>query len=75
MSEENKAIARRVIEELLNTGNPEIADKIFASGCVDPNPSPNFVVPRTSRNLSTIGMPPSPILTTRSMTRSLKGIR
>jgi SnoaL-like polyketide cyclase len=39
MSEENKAIARRVIEEFLNTGNPEIADEIFASGYVDHNPS------------------------------------
>lgn len=35
MSEENKTIARRVIEEFLNTGNPEVADEIFATYYVD----------------------------------------
>lgn len=39
MSEEPKAIARRVIEEFLNTGNPDVADEIFATGYVDHNPS------------------------------------
>ena len=39
MSEENKAIARRVIEEFLNTGNPDVADEIFAADYVDHNPS------------------------------------
>ena len=39
MSEENKAIVRRVIEEFLNTGAPAVADEIFAVGYVDHNPS------------------------------------
>jgi predicted ester cyclase len=39
MAEENKATARRVIEEFLNTGDPDVADEIFAAGYVDHSPS------------------------------------
>ncbi len=35
----NKAVIRRFIEEFLNTGDPEIADKILASDCIDHTPS------------------------------------
>ncbi|MDP8950734.1 MAG: ester cyclase [Actinomycetota bacterium] len=38
MSEENKAVARRGIEEFLNTGDPDVADELFAAGYVDYNP-------------------------------------
>ena len=39
MSEESKTIIRQVIEEFLNTGDPDVADEIFAVGYVDHNPS------------------------------------
>ncbi len=48
MSEENKAIARRAIEEFLNPGNPDVADEIFAARHVDHNlPIPNSAASRT----------------------------
>ena len=39
MSEEHKAIVRRIIEEFFNTGNLEVVDEIFATDYVDHNPS------------------------------------
>jgi predicted ester cyclase len=39
VSEESKTIIRQVIEEFLNTGDPAVADEIFAVGYVDHNPS------------------------------------
>jgi steroid delta-isomerase-like uncharacterized protein len=39
VSEENKAVARRLIEELFNTGNEDIADEILADDYVDHSPS------------------------------------
>ena len=39
MSEENKAIARRVTEELFNRGNLDVADELFAPNFVDHDPA------------------------------------
>ena len=39
MSEESKAVTRRLIEELFNTGNQEIADEVLAADYVDHSPS------------------------------------
>jgi steroid delta-isomerase-like uncharacterized protein len=39
MSEKNKAVVRRVIEDLFNTGDLNIADEIFASDYQDHTPS------------------------------------
>jgi predicted SnoaL-like aldol condensation-catalyzing enzyme len=39
MSEENKALARRVIEELFNAGNLEVADEIIAQDHVRHDPA------------------------------------
>ncbi len=39
MSEENKALSRRVIEELFNAGNLEVADEIFAEDHVHHDPA------------------------------------
>jgi steroid delta-isomerase-like uncharacterized protein len=39
MLEENKAIVRRIIEEFFNTGNPALADELFAPDYIDHNPS------------------------------------
>ncbi len=39
MPKENKATARRVIEEFLNTGNLDVADELFAADYLDHNPS------------------------------------
>jgi predicted ester cyclase len=38
-SEDNKAIVRRLIEDLFNTGNPDIADEVLAYDYVDHSPS------------------------------------
>ena len=38
-SEDNKAIVRRLIEDLFNTGNPDIADEVLADDYVDHSPS------------------------------------
>jgi steroid delta-isomerase-like uncharacterized protein len=38
-SEDNKAIVRRLIEDLFNTGNPDIADEFLADDYVDHSPS------------------------------------
>ena len=38
MSEENKAIARRFVEEGFNKGNPALADEIIASNFVNHDP-------------------------------------
>ena len=35
MSEENKALARRSIEDIFNTGNLDVADEVFAADYVD----------------------------------------
>ncbi len=35
----NKAVVRRFIEEFLNTGDPEIADRILAANYIDHTPS------------------------------------
>jgi steroid delta-isomerase-like uncharacterized protein len=37
--EDNKAIVRRLIEDLFNTGNPDIADEVLADDYVDHSPS------------------------------------
>jgi predicted ester cyclase len=37
--EQNKAIVRRLLEELSNTGNPDVADEVFTPGYVDHTPS------------------------------------
>ena len=39
MSEENKAVCRRVFEEALNQGRREVIDEVFASDYVDHDPS------------------------------------
>jgi steroid delta-isomerase-like uncharacterized protein len=39
MLEENKAVVRRIIEDLFNTGDPDIADEVFAGDYVDHTPS------------------------------------
>ncbi len=39
MLEENKHVARRVVEEFLNTGDPTVADELFALDYVDHSPS------------------------------------
>ncbi len=39
VSEESKAVTRRLIEELFNTGNQEIADEVLAADYVDHSPS------------------------------------
>ena len=39
MSEMNKAVVRRAVEELFNTGNLEIEDEVFAPDFVDHSPS------------------------------------
>lgn len=39
MSEENKVIARRLIEELFNTGNLEVVDEVLAADYADHSPS------------------------------------
>lgn len=38
-AEENKALARRVIEQMFNEGNLEVADELLAPGYVDHDPS------------------------------------
>jgi steroid delta-isomerase-like uncharacterized protein len=40
MSEQNKTIDRRFFEELLNTGDPNVADEIVAPNYVNHNPAP-----------------------------------
>jgi predicted ester cyclase len=43
MSEENKAISRRLYEELVSQGNLSVADELVAAGFVDHNPTgPGF---------------------------------
>ncbi len=37
--EENKVVVRRVIEDLFNTGDPAIAEEVFAADYVDHTPS------------------------------------
>ncbi len=39
MSDENKAISRRVFEEIISQGNLSLADEIFASNYVDHDPA------------------------------------
>jgi steroid delta-isomerase-like uncharacterized protein len=39
VSEENKAVARRLIEGLFNTGDQDIADEVLAADYVDHSPS------------------------------------
>ena len=39
MPEENKAIVRRLIEGFLNSGDPNVADELFAAGYVDHSPT------------------------------------
>jgi steroid delta-isomerase-like uncharacterized protein len=39
VSEEGKTVARRLIEELFNTGNLELADQVLADDYVDHSPS------------------------------------
>jgi steroid delta-isomerase-like uncharacterized protein len=39
LSEINKAVVRRAVEELFNTGNLDIADQVFAPDYVDHSPS------------------------------------
>lgn len=39
MSEMNRAVVRRVVEELFDTGNLDIADQVFAPDYVDHSPS------------------------------------
>ena len=38
-TEENKALARRVLEEMFNAGNLDVADELLASDYVDHDPS------------------------------------
>jgi len=38
-AERNKALVRRVIEVFLNSGDPRLAEELFAPGYVDNNPS------------------------------------
>ena len=38
-TEENKALARRVIEEMFNEGNLDVADELIASDYVDHDPA------------------------------------
>ncbi len=38
-AEENKALARRVLEEMFNKGNLDIADELIASDYVDHDPA------------------------------------
>lgn len=40
MSEENKALARRVVEEVWNRGNVAVVDETFASDYTEHNPRP-----------------------------------
>jgi predicted SnoaL-like aldol condensation-catalyzing enzyme len=38
-TEENKALARRVLEEMFNKGNLDLADEVFAPDYVDHDPA------------------------------------
>ena len=38
-TEENKALARRVLEEMFNKGNLDVADELLASDYVDHDPA------------------------------------
>lgn len=43
MSEENKAVVRRLVEELFNTGDPDVADEVFVEDYTDHSSSnPNL---------------------------------
>jgi predicted SnoaL-like aldol condensation-catalyzing enzyme len=39
-AEENKAAFRRIPEEVLNSGNPDLADEFFASDYIEHQPNP-----------------------------------
>ena len=38
-AEENKALARRVLEEMFNNGNLDVADELIAADYVDHDPA------------------------------------
>ena len=57
--EDDKAIVRRLIEDLFNTGNPDIADEVLADDYVDHSPSHPDV--RTSSSRCRSGSLPSQI--------------
>lgn len=61
MTEENKAVVRRVVEDLFDTGDPAIVDEAFAADYVDHTPpTPACAARRTSSGPSRTGGLPSP---------------
>ena len=65
MSEENKAILRRVNDEVFSQGNLDLVDELFSPNYVlhDPGiPGASFVASRASSNNGSVcSAPPSPI--------------